>query len=45
MVISNPHSIPSLRINNVVSNMPEFAKAFGCKPGDHMVHAPQCRVW
>jgi endothelin-converting enzyme/putative endopeptidase len=44
-LLSNPHSIPFLRVNNVVSNMPEFQKAFGCKVGQPMVHATQCRVW
>ena len=44
-VLSNPHSLPKYRVNNVVSNMPEFAKAFGCKAGQPMVHAKACRVW
>jgi endothelin-converting enzyme/putative endopeptidase len=44
-VATNPHSIPELRLNNTVGNMPEFAKAFGCKAGQPMVHAPMCRVW
>ena len=45
MLLTNPHSAPWLRVNNVVSNMPEFQKAFGCKAGQPMVHATQCRVW
>jgi endothelin-converting enzyme/putative endopeptidase len=45
LIMTNPHSVPWLRVNNVVSNMPEFQKAFGCKAGQPMVHAPQCRVW
>lgn len=45
LILSNPHSIPTLRVNNVVSNMPEFQKAFGCKSGQPMAHAKQCRVW
>jgi putative endopeptidase len=44
-VLTNPHSMPLLRANNVVSNMPEFKQAFSCKDGQPMVHAPQCRVW
>ena len=28
-----------------VSNMPEFEKAFSCKPGQPMVHVTRCRVW
>ncbi len=44
-LLTDPHSLPWIRVNNVVSNMPEFQKAFGCKPGHPMVHATQCRVW
>ena len=44
-LLTNPHTVPWLRVNNVVSNMPEFQKAFGCKAGDAMAHAKQCRVW
>jgi endothelin-converting enzyme/putative endopeptidase len=43
--ITNPHSPGFARINGVVSNMPEFQKAFSCKVGQPMVHAPTCRVW
>ena len=43
--ITNPHSPGFARINGVVSNMPEFQKAFGCKAGQAMVHTPTCRVW
>lgn len=45
LILTNPHSMPELRVNNVVSNMPEFQKAFGCRTGQPMVHATQCRVW
>ena len=41
----DPHSPGKYRVNGVVSNMPEFQKAFGCKVGQPMVRAPQCRVW
>jgi putative endopeptidase len=44
-VLTNPHSIPKYRVNNVVSNMPEFQQAFSCKKGTAMVRASQCRVW
>jgi endothelin-converting enzyme/putative endopeptidase len=43
--ITNPHSPGFARINGVVSNMPEFQKAFSCKTGQPMVHTPTCRVW
>ena len=45
LVLTNPHSIPKYRVNNVVSNMPEFQEAFSCKKGTTMVRANQCRVW
>lgn len=45
LVLTNPHSIPRYRVNNVVSNMPEFQEAFTCKKGSPMVRANQCRVW
>jgi putative endopeptidase len=45
IVLTNPHSIPKYRVNNVVSNMPEFQQAFSCKAGAPMVRANQCRVW
>ncbi|MFY9979243.1 MAG: M13 family metallopeptidase, partial [Candidatus Sulfotelmatobacter sp.] len=45
IVTTNPHSLPIFRIDNVVSNMPAFADAFGCKAGQKMVRANACRVW
>jgi putative endopeptidase len=45
MLISNPHPLDKYRVNNVVSNMPEFAKAFGCQKGQPMVRANACHVW
>jgi endothelin-converting enzyme/putative endopeptidase len=44
-VMTQGHSLPRYRVNNVVGNMPEFAHAFGCHAGQPMVHANQCRVW
>ncbi|HBL25528.1 MAG TPA: M13 family peptidase [Acidobacteria bacterium] len=43
----NPHSPARFRINGVLVNMPEFAAAFGCKPGQPMVREPEqvCRIW
>ncbi len=42
---TDPHSPSQYRINGVVSNMPEFQKAFACKPGQPMVQGKACRVW
>jgi putative endopeptidase len=44
-VQTDPHSPPKLRVNGVVQNMPEFQKAFSCKPAQPMVKANACRVW
>jgi endothelin-converting enzyme/putative endopeptidase len=43
--ITNPHSPLEYRVNGVVSNMPEFGKAFSCKVGQPMVRSNQCKVW
>jgi endothelin-converting enzyme/putative endopeptidase len=43
--ITNPHSPDEYRINGVVSNMPEFQKAFACKAGQPMVRENACKVW
>ncbi|HZP48069.1 MAG TPA: M13 family metallopeptidase [Vicinamibacterales bacterium] len=41
----DPHSPGKYRVNGTVSNMPEFAKAFGCKADAPMVRQTQCKVW
>jgi putative endopeptidase len=44
---TDPHSPPEYRINGVVVNMPEFAKAFKC-PADAALVKPAaetCRIW
>ncbi|WP_114394554.1 M13 family metallopeptidase [Oleisolibacter albus] len=43
--LTDPHSLGRYRVNGVLSNMPEFAKAFNCKPGQAMVKETQCKVW
>lgn len=45
MASNNPHSPPQDRVNGVVSNMPEFQQAFGCKKGQPMVRENRCHVW
>jgi putative endopeptidase len=44
-VRTDPHSPGRWRVNGVIQNMPEFQKAFGCKPGQPMVRDNACRVW
>jgi putative endopeptidase len=44
---TDPHSPPEYRVNGVVVNMPEFAKAFNC-PADAALVKPEaevCRIW
>lgn len=42
---TNPHPLPKFRANGPLSNMAEFAKAFGCKKGEAMVRAQVCKIW
>lgn len=44
---TDPHPLPRFRAIGTLQNMPEFHKAFGCKPGDPMVRPPekQCKLW
>ncbi|MEO8649190.1 MAG: M13 family metallopeptidase [Acidobacteriota bacterium] len=44
-VAGNPHSLPRWRVNGPLSNIPEFAKAFGCKQGQAMVRPKACVIW
>ena len=45
--MTDPHSPARYRINGVVVNMPDFAEAFSCKPGQPMMKpaANVCSVW
>jgi predicted metalloendopeptidase len=45
--LTDPHAPPRWRVNGPLANMPEFAKAFGCKAGDPMVQPDSLRaeVW
>jgi putative endopeptidase len=47
LVNTNPHAPAQWRVNGPLSNMPEFAKAFGCKVGDPMVRSDSIRaqIW
>jgi putative endopeptidase len=47
LVQTDPHAPQRFRTNGPLSNMPEFARAFGCKAGDAMVQADSVRaqIW
>jgi putative endopeptidase len=45
MANTNPHPLGRFRSNGPLSNMAEFAKAFGCKHGDAMVREQACKIW
>lgn len=42
---NDPHSVARFRVNGPLSNMPEFAKAFGCKQNSNMVRKDICSIW
>jgi putative endopeptidase len=39
------HSPGEFRVNGPLSNMPEFAAAFGCKKGEAMVRDQPAKIW
>jgi len=43
--MTDPHSPGKYRINGIVSDLPEFQQAFGCKSGQPMVRTNACKVW
>ena len=47
LVATDPHAPPKFRTNGPLSNIPAFAQAFGCKPGDPMVRPDSARaqIW
>ncbi len=47
LVNVDPHAPAKWRVDGPLSNMPEFAKAFGCHPGDPMVRPADIRaqIW
>jgi putative endopeptidase len=46
-VVTDPHAPAVWRVMGPLSNLPEFARAFGCKAGDVMVRADSLRaeIW
>lgn len=43
--LTSQHSPSKYRINGVVVNMPEFQKAFSCRPKQAMVEHEICKIW
>jgi predicted metalloendopeptidase len=44
-VRTDVHAPPRFRVNGAVSNVPEFAAAFGCHAGSPMAPSDRCEVW
>ena len=46
-VTVDPHPLPRFRANGALLNMPAFAQAFDCQPGDPMAKAAGqvCKIW
>ncbi len=44
---TDPHPLARFRVNGPLSNMPQFAAAYGCKDGEQMVRPPdkRCQIW
>ena len=47
LVNTDPHPVDVFRVNGPMSNIPAFAKAFGCSASSPMVRpeAQRCRIW
>lgn len=44
-VLTDSHSNARYRVNGPLSNLPQFANAFGCKQGAKMVRQDVCKIW
>ena len=44
-VLTDPHSNARYRVNGPLSNLPQFANAYGCKQGQAMVRPDICKIW
>ena len=44
-LLTNFHPPPEFRVNAVIANRPEFAKAFHCKSGSQMAPKQRCALW
>jgi predicted metalloendopeptidase len=44
-VLTDPHALARWRVNGPMSNLPQFAQAFGCKQSQPMVRKDSCLIW
>ena len=44
-VQTDPHALARWRVNGPMSNMPQFAKAWGCRTGNKMIREKVCEIW
>lgn len=44
-VLGDSHALPRWRVNGPLSNLPQFANAFGCKQNDPMIRTNNCKIW
>ena len=44
-VLGDTHSLPRWRVNGPLSNLPQFAEAFGCKQSSAMIRKDACLIW
>ena len=44
-LVTDPHSLPWLRVRGAISNHPQFAVTFGCPAGSPMNPEVKCDVW
>jgi putative endopeptidase len=45
LVKNDLHAVSRFRVNGPLSNLPQFAEAFGCKTSTPMVRENRCRIW
>ena len=43
-ILTDPHPVAEFRVNNTLSNVPQFADAFGARAGDPMVRPDHERL-
>ncbi|MGH9407528.1 MAG: M13 family metallopeptidase [Terriglobia bacterium] len=47
LTLTDPHPLDRFRVNGPLSNMPAFAQAWHCAPGEAMARPPaeRCKIW